>query len=1125
MKKTMQTLLVSLFLSSMALTAWSQQRTVTGTVKDDQGVPLANVSFIVVGTTTGGVTKADGNFSISVNTNNTALEFSSIGYQTKQIVIADSTNLNVILIKNDATGLAEVVVTGFGENRARRNLGYSVTQVNGDDIRRANPINPIAALQGMVPGLQVNPGISGPQSSTRFLIRGSASLDPYGNQPLVVVDDIIMDQDVILPNKGGEQDFGNILKDLNTDDIESISVLKGGAVTALYGSRASNGVILIKTKKGFSQRGLGVTFSQSFLFEKAYKTVDFQNRFGGGANINDWDTLANGTLAINPATYFQSFGPEMNGQIFQDVTGQIRANVPGINDVLSLYQTGLTRNTNLGISGGNEKTTFRFSYSYMDSKSPTPNNKLTRNSYNFRGTHRLSNKILLDINTSYANSDTKNPALQGGNSLLYALSYGVARNYDLGYYEKNRVDTVNGGIRNDESGGNGTGANQAFWEIFENNYRRKEDNLRGNGSIRIDFTDWLRFDGAAAVNYLAHYYTAEKRGKGTGFLDGQYEVRSGSTTTNRYRGSFNITKKVSDFDLLMQLGGELNNSKSNSAYSYTQGGFVYPDVYRLSNSRQNARTEEGTPRSTKLSSAFFQGTVGFKDHTTLNIYGRNDWNSTLVYTDGHGIYSYFYPGADLAFVFSDAFNISKKVLNFGKLRLSYAQVGGGASEPYQVRIPSYAPYSPYVDFGGNSIIRYGLAGNEIIDQNFVPVRNSKLEGGLEFKLFSNRLGGDFTVYTQNSERQIILFDIPSESGAAKTRINGGKLRNAGVELTLYGSPIKKNDFSWDVVFNYTRNRNKLLSLPFGLPAQTLDGGDGIYSVAYVGGDYGTILANYGHASFQALADNTKPLAKDNQPVASPLNGQRVVSINSNGEMIYERAGNYNPKVLGDRNPVVGSTLPKFLGSIRNNFNYKSLTLGVFLDAKIGGDVWSSTYYYGSQYGSLTNTLFGRNSELGGLTYTQNGQQRTDGILLDGVFAQGTTVSAAQSADGQAHNLSGMTVQEAYDKGYVKPVAAASYYNNTYGWGTGIRSMGKFESSWVSLREVSLSYDLPRPITSKVGINSLRLSLIGRNLMFLYNSLPGNLNPDNLSSTSSGAFIENGGTPYFRSYGVSLNATF
>jgi iron complex outermembrane receptor protein len=1109
MKKTMQKMLLALLMSCISTLLWAQQRTVTGTVTDDEGKPLANVSYIIVGTSSGGITNNEGKFSTSVSLNNTKLEFSAIGYQTKQVVIDNRDSVNVVLIKSDMTGLAEVVVTGFGENRARRSLGYSVTQVNGDDIRRANPINPISALQGLVPGLQVTPGISGPQASARFLIRGSASLDPYGNQPLVVVDDIVMDQDVILPNKGGEQDFGNILKDINTDDIESISVLKGGAVTALYGSKASNGVILIKTKKGYSQRGLGVTLSQSFLFERAYKTVDFQNRFGGGADVNDWDTLTDGTLTINPNTYFLSFGPEMKGQMFKDVTGKIRANNPGYNDPLSLYETGLTRNTNIGISGGNEKTTFRFSYSYLDAKSPTPNNQLTRNSYNFRGTHRPSKNVLLDINAAYANSDTKNPALLGGNSVLYAVSYGVARNYDLMYYANNRVDTAKGGILNDDSGGNGTGANQSFWEVFENKYRRKEHNLRGNGTIRVDFTDWLRFDGAAAMNFLSHYYTAEKRGKGEGFMDGQYEVRSGSTITNRYRGSFNLTKKMDNLNLLLQFGGELNNSKSNSAYSYTVGGFVYPDIFRLSNSKQQARTSEGTPLATKLNSVFFQGTIDFKNYTTLNLYGRNDWNSTLVYNDGHGTYSYFYPGADLAFVFSDAFQLPKAV-TFGKLRLSYVQAGGGANNPYDARIPSYTSYSPYTDAWGNTILRYGFAGNALTNQNLVPVRNTKIEAGLEFKLFSNRLGGDVTVYKQDSKDQIIPFGVPSESGAAAVVLNGGHVRNSGIEFTMYGSPVKKSDFSWDVVFNYTRNRNKLISLPFGLLAQTLDGGDGIYSVAYVNGDYGTILANYGHASYQALGS-------DGKPVNSPLNGSQVVGINSAGEMYYLRAGTYNPTVFGERNPVVGSTLPKFLGSLRNNFNYKSVTLGFFLDAKFGGDVWSSTYYYGSQYGSLANTLYGRTSELGGLTYTLNGQQRSDGILLDGVFAQGTKVGST--------DLSGMTVKEAYDKGYVNPVPASSYYNNTYGWGSGIRSMGLFKSSWVSLREVSVSYDLPRPVTTKIGINSLRVSLIGRNLMFLYNSLPEHLNPDNLSSTSSGAFIENGGTPYFRNYGVSLNATF
>jgi iron complex outermembrane recepter protein len=331
--------------------------------------------------------------------------------------------------------------------------------------------------------------------------------------------------------------------------------------------------------------------------------------------------------------------------------------------------------------------------------------------------------------------------------------------------------------------------------------------------------------------------------------------------------------------------------------------------------------------------------------------------------------------------------------------------------------------------------------------------------------------------------------------------------------------------------NYTKNKNTILSLPLNATASLLDNGDGIYSVGALNGDYGAIRAQYGYAKYQARDAQGKD-------IESPLNGMPVVTFNATrgylGQpvILYQRAGTYNPTIQREAQPIVGSTQPDFLGSIRNTFNYQRFALSVFLDAKIGGDVYSNTYGYGSQYGMIKSTLFGRNAALGGLTYhsnaTYNGLTpgtRDDGILPQGVFQPGTVIPASASADGASHDVSGMTVQEAYDKKYIKPVSAADYYDATYGWSAGIREAALFESSWVAVREVAVSYDLPVSIAEKIKFNSLRISVVGRNLGFLYNSAPDHVNPDNLSSTSAGAFMENGGTPYFRQFGFSINASF
>jgi iron complex outermembrane receptor protein len=1095
------------------------QHVVSGVVQDSAGTPIPGITYKLKGTKISGVTGSMGKFVLTMpaNASGDVIEFSGIGFSDTEVAIGTRTNITVKLLA-EVKQLSDVVVTGFGENRQKRNLGYSVTQVSGDDIRRANNINPIAALQGMVAGLQINPGIGGPQGTPRFLIRGSASLDPYGNTPLVVVDDIVMDQEVILPNRGGDQDFGNILKDLNPDDIESVSVLKGGAVTALYGSKASNGVILIRTKKGFSQKGLGVTFNYNGMFDKAYKTVDFQNVYGSGISEDDWTTGPGGELQVDQGTYGFNFGPAMTGQTFRDVSGLLVKNNPNKQNILELYRTGYTGNTNVAVAGGNDKTTFRFSYSNLDSKSITPHNDLDRNSFNLRATHRLAQRVTLDGNVAYTRANTLNPAFQNNNSLIYNYAFNAPRNYDTKYWLTHYLDSAAGGVSTLDP----STANKAFFVLFENKYQQIEDNFRGGLNLKAALTNWLQFEGAASVNEIFINYEEKQRGQGTGFSGGKYRTTARNAIQSRFRGNLNFTQKVKDFDLFLQVGGEVNRSRNKYLETFTNG-FVLPDVYRLSNSANPVTTKEFAPNKSQLSSLFFQSSVGFKNYLTLNIYGRNDWNSTLVYNDAHGNYSYFYPGADLAFVFTDALKLPQ-VFSFGKLRFSYVEAGGG-TDVYTANTGSYISQSPYSDAYGNSVIRYKYGSNTLPNQELKPVRNKKMEAGLEFKMFANRFGGDITVYQQDSKNQIIKFGVPSESGVPNALINSGTVRNRGIEVLLYGTPVKSRKFSWDVSFNYTRNSNTIESLPFGLKILELEGGDGIRTVAQVKGDYGTIVSQYAMASYQAVDGS-------GNHISSPLNGMPVVSFNAaspiSGEpmIIYRRASNYNPTVGGDAEPVVGSILPKFMGSLRNTFNYQKVSFSFFLDSKFGGDVYSTTRNYGSQLGAIESTLKGRTKADGGLPFKNNaGNTREDGILPVGVFRPGSAVSAAASADGNAHDVSGMTVADAYGKGYIRPNTPVDYYNYTYGWGNGIRSNSLVKSSWVAVREVSVAYDLPAAWVSRLKVNGLRASLIARNLLYLYNGAADHVNPDNLNTTSSGGFQESGGIPYVRSFGFSLNASF
>lgn len=1083
---------------------------ISGKITDGEtGEGLPGVNIVVKGSTTGTTTDASGRYKINVPSRSSVLIFSFVGYLRQEVPVADLQTIDIAL-KPDNNALNEVVVTGFGD-RTKRSLGYATTAIEGDAIRSTGAINPIAALQGMVPGMQVQPGIGGPQSAPRFQIRGSASLDQYRNQPLIVIDDIIMEQDVVRHNEGADQDFGNILKDINPDDIESINVLKGGAVTALYGSRANNGVILIKTKRGYSQKGLGVSVSHSLIWDKAYRTTDFQNRFGVGAHTNDWLTNAAGELAINTAQWGYSFGPEMTGQMFRDITGELRPNNPIPNNILDLFRTGVNNNSNISVTGGSENGTFRMSYSRNDSKGVTPNNDFKRHSINLRATQRLLGKVLVDGNVTYVKSNSLNPANTGGGGILRNYAYGGARNYDTKYWMNNYIDLVNGGSeRNRDFSGL---TESVFFPLFENEASTVDDNFRGSIDIKAPLVEGLEFQGTTSVNYIGSNYEKKTRGQENAFANPGYESSIRNVTVARYRANLNYNKIMGDFDLLLQGGGELNTSTSKEARYSTNGG-ILPDVYRLSNSRNPVTLKEEAPKQTQISSLFYQGSLAFRNYLTLNIYGRNDWNSTLVYNDGHGKYSYFYPGVDLAWVFTDAFKSSLPLaFDYGKLRVSYVIAGNGTNA-YTANTGAYGANSPYIDANGNSVISYQYQSNVLPNQNLEPERTTKFEAGVELKMFRNRLGADITYYTQDTKNQIISFGVPISSGVDRSLINAGVVRNRGVEVLLYTSPIKTKNFTWTTYFNYTRNRNTVVSLPFGLKYTSLSRGDGFEAIAQVGGEYGTIIAPYAYAKYQATA-------ADGSPIDSPLNGKRVLIAGSASSTYFARAANYTQGL--DKSPVLGSILPKFLGNWRNTFRYKALAMNVTLDSKFGGKIYSTTSDLGQWLGNTKSTLFGRNTATGGLTYTNaNNVEMTDGIIADGVYRQGTVITGL---DGKSHDISGMTNQEAYDQGIVRPTRALAHYANGHSWGTGIREDAIFTSSWVSLQQVSISYDLPKNIAGKFLLNGLTASIVGNNLGYLYNSAKDKINPMNLNSTGSGAMTEGSGMPYIRSMGFSINGSF
>ncbi|MGN6436655.1 MAG: SusC/RagA family TonB-linked outer membrane protein [Agriterribacter sp.] len=1114
MKKSANRYLLMAMLFLCSTLAFGQaKKTVSGTVRDASGTGLPGVSINEKGSKTSGVISGDdGGFSITVSENAT-LVFTSVGFNSKEVKVGSSATLDVEL--EEAQGqLSEVVVTGFGVRKQARKLSYSVQEVGGEELARVPSTNVVNALQGKVAGVMINQGAGGPSSSSRIRIRGNASVSKNNTQPLFVIDGVLIKPGVSGADSWGDaRDFGNELKNLNPDDYESLTVLKGSAATALYGSEAQFGVILITTKKGKARKGLGVTVSNTSTFEKAYRTPDYQNEYGGGINTI-WEKDTDGTNMVNKdlGPYY-SFGPKFDGSQVRDVDGRMiewKAN-----DLLDLFRTGQYYNTNVAVEGGSDKTTFRLSYTNTKNNSVMPNNSFKRNVFNVRATQKINSWINLDATVTYANSDSRNPILQGGNSNpLFRFAYSNARHYDIDYYKNLYIDTVRGGMINGTGNPNSnpylrSGLTNVLWNYYENNYLQEEENLRANLDITANITPWLNLLVRSNINSTSTTYENKQRGQSSGFLGGYYGLNQSKNRNMRLQALLSANRQFGqDFDASVSLGGETNRGLGgmyNTAN--TNGGFKVADIYSLSNSVNAISANGYTTPGSRLDAAYIYGDVTWRQMLTLNFSARNDWNSTLTYPDGSGQYSYLYPSVGLAWVFSEmlANKASMNFLSFGKLRASLGYTGAGTDIFYTSTGIGYGLNGNYTNWNGTLIPSYGFRSYDLGNFNLKPERSREIEFGADLRFFDGRIGLDVSWYKKNTFNQIMSLGAPGESGISSRIINAGNIQNQGVEIMLSATPVKNKNLNWTTSFNFSRNRNKIIDLDSknGILARDLDyafGAD-VKSIAKVGGDFGTIVTGYGYATYQKKDAN-------GNPIDHPSNGKR---------MLKQSGVFWRSQDIGQGQKEIGSMLEKFLLSNINDLRYKDFSLFVQVDAKIGGMMASATHQYGSQYGSFEGTLPGRDLSKGGIEYTLDNVKYTDGIIPDGVFSDGIVINGV--------DVGGMSYADAVAQGLTTPMAAIDYYDGLASWGTGIREYSIFENSWIALREVSIGYNIPTKLLSKVKINNFRVSLIGRNLMYLYNSAKDGINPESIFSSRSGAFAEYGGLPYIRTIGISLNAGF
>lgn len=1105
---------------SQAVMTQSQTVTVTGTVYDSAGDPVMGASVIAKGSSQGTATDIDGKFSLSGVKVGTEIQVTYVGCDP--YTFKASNQPVTITLKENAHNLDEVVVTALGMKREKKALGYSMTELKGDELNQSL-INPVSALQGKVAGVDINQSDGGLFGSNRITIRGVSTLGK-NNQPIYVVDGIILDNEQ--NDKEGDwstsnSDYGNELKNLNPADFESVSVLKGAAATALYGSRALNGVVLITTKSGKGAKGYGVTFTQTLGCDWMIQSPKFQNVYGVGTipgfidyGRSDWDTYAFATnengmrsvIAMDNLYATEGWGAPYDGEPYEYYDGTIRPYVAYPNNYKDAYRTGFNTTTNVSITGGNDKTNFYTSMGYKYAQGIVENNDFNRFNFLLKASHQVSKTVNVEGGVTFANSTPRNSPINLGE---YFIGGTFARHYDSAdriYYKG-----AHGGLAS-TAYGDQYGAlpgNSIWWSIYENNYTRKETVIRPNAKVTVTPTDWLRLSAEGSYNY---YYTrSEGKYPGSGYKNegGSYSLANTIKEQTNLNVNAYVNKDFNDWEIHGMVRGEYFHSFSQAMSMSTKGGLTIPNKYFLTNGKEGMDYSGSISGTKTMWSAMAQVGASWKGQVYLDVTGRNDWSSSLVYSDGHGTFSYFYPSVSVSWLINNTFQLPEWI-SFAKVRASWAQVGNDTS-PYTIN-------SAYIfDTGvanGNNIYAAEVP-NTVYSTNLKPERKNSWEAGLDWRFFNNRLGIDFAYYKDNTKDQIMTISVPSASGVSNQVINAGNIQNQGVELAINGTPIQTKDWTWDLTFTYTKNNSKIVELhPYVTNYITLSGNPdyGNYrvgSVAKVGGAYGLLMTD-------------SWTANDEESGMEVLGWQNY----------YNFAYKYRSAELKE----VGDINPDFLGSISTSLRYKNWHLSVALDGRWGGYVATYGTHYGTAYGYTEQSLRWRDEAHGGVTYTSmwDGITYHDGVIPSGIFRTGTSI---MQPDGTTYTVgtgaysSGETFQELMDKGVVEPIhsGAWQYWNNC--WINASSRRGVVSEDWfrklnyVSLREVSLSYTLPQNIASKIGSRGLTLTATGHNLGYLHNSLPNGENPEAVRGTNSHEFRIRTFEGTTASFTFTINATF
>jgi TonB-linked SusC/RagA family outer membrane protein len=1071
----------------VAQLTFAQERSVSGIVSDNAGMPLPGVSVLVKGTKNGTQSDFDGKYSIKAAPSD-VLVFSYVGMKSSE-KSASSATVNVKLA-SDATQLESVVVTSLGIKRDKKSLGYATQEVKGEDLKSGAPSgNFLNELSGKVAGVNItrNSNFGG---STSAISRGIKALG-QSNEMLIVIDGMPVNNSNTTNDGTSNQsrgalgfDYGNNGMDINPEDIESINVLKGAAASALYGYLAGNGVLMITTKKGKAKKGMGVTVSSEFAVGSADKDtfVKYQKNYGAGYGGSFFDQDIDGDGTDDQVVYMgddasagDAFDPSLNVYQWDAFSaypgnsnyGKATPWVAAKNDPNSFFQKSYSLVNSISFEDGNDKSNVVFNYSNSKQTGLLPNSELKKNNFSLKLNHQFTDKLSISTFANYSAQTTLGRNMTGySDNLISGFRQWWQTNVDIKQLEQ--AYNSSGGQNltwNRKSVENGAPAywNNPYFERFQNYQNDSRNRFVGYANLTYKINDWLSATGKISTDTYSEIREERvavgsvAKSFGINLLDetSGYQRYNGNFSEQNYDFLLNFKKNFGeDFNLSGVAGGTIKRNTFNSIFASTQGGLIIPGIYSLSNSVSTSPYPY--ERATKLgvNSYFISGSLGYVDTFFLDVTARKDAFSSLPKGD-NSINSYSASGS---WVFSK--NIEASWLSFGKLRGGFSESPLGS--PGQALVDTYTKSDA---FDGNQMYSVNSTKN---NPNLEPIKTTTYEVGLEAQFLDRRLGFDVSVYKNINDGEAIQVPYSTSTGNSVRYVNAATVENKGIEVQFNATPVRTEDFAWDINVNWSKNENEVTALADGISNLQLNSFPGGVTLnAVVGQPFGVLKGtDYTYAA----------------------NGQRIVN---------QTTGRY--VINTSTNNIIGNVNPDWIGGIRNKFTYKNLAFSFLIDVKHGGDVFSTDQWYG--VGTGLTEVTGGNNDLG--NPIRNSVANGGGVIFEGVTdATGTTPNAIRTE-------------------YFRPAAGA--ITNSYSGGA--RKGYIYDASYVKLREVNITYTLPSSIVSKMKLSQLQVALVGSNLWIIDKNLPDADPESGLGSNASSLGLSIGSLPTARTIGCNLTIKF